>query len=519
MNKKIIKLPNYLYKYILNCILVYIYNKLSVSYYNSVFNNNNEVIQFSLVCKQWFKYVSNILSLQINYKNYFALYPLIENPTHNLHNKYKIIKLSNLNILYDMILTSNHLDRYINNINNSNNNNNNNNNDNNNHHNNDYNFNNKNILVHSFDYMESNNIIKNIRRFPDCFNFNLSLSSTSQPENYIQLLNNSKDCLNKINRVSVNDHGQRDGLKNILKLNDIYNISFQDDYSSSSNILLKLKFNQTKKSKINIDHLILTYNFNKNNYMDNYQTSTRKLKKFRFDTTLNKLIFNNKTNLLGISDEEANNQNNNHNQESWENIVKVLSNDQTLQRLSINDQGNILGRSMFSNIETSLIYGGFGSILASPLSNIKSFSFFSDSVEIDPQLLKGISCNKSIQNLTIPAKYFVNIINNEVMVNNRTIRNLFITSGVTEALESEILEGLHMLSVIEQYNTMIDIYSISFDINTNNENLHSLVSFIKSNHFNIKEFNITNKYNPHLVYERISYQLHSNHSIINVSTR
>ncbi|EGC29398.1 hypothetical protein DICPUDRAFT_84572 [Dictyostelium purpureum] len=507
-------LANYVYDIILNNILSYIYNNdylnfNHLNYHHSIapfyiISNNNEVIQYSLVCKKWFQLVSQILPGLVTHLNNDTLGFLMEKPSlpspnqevleqlqksqpdsaHHEKQNYKLIKLSDSTKTCrsirdnDQELKSQVANSY------------------------------KKLYV-DVEYDETEEFLSNINNYPNNCEFkkfdsdsikkirSLEVSLCSIAET-IPLLNielRSLECY--FNRYSA------------AKIEiEFFSSEFQT--IQFPNLIKEPKDNSNENISPNLN------NSNNNSITSNSNISSSSLSKlenlfFSFD------IFKLFTGMMNINSTTTSDQI----ESQFGNIINQLSNDKTLKKLKI---------AHFCKAEScickpgplgfEMVYSGIKTIIAKSTS-IQSFGISFANEKVNDSIIQSMIENKSIRNLILHGLNAATIIE-KVLPFNRYIRNLTLTLNETDDINL-ILNSLNLLS-----KSSIDLYSLSLVFVYNH--LNTVLESVCNLNISVKEISIDASTTDSTIvrsdfneeYERtIFYKINHNHNsniIINVFT-
>ncbi|EGC31293.1 hypothetical protein DICPUDRAFT_156867 [Dictyostelium purpureum] len=457
------KIPNYIFEYMLTCIIRYIY-RFS---YSPITLNNNEVINYALVSSNWFEIITKILSV-IKIKNYNLLTGLIEapiSPTNQQIQKYKLIKSK------DSVKVFNSFQQF--------------NEDNNR----DYR-----KIIFDLTHTPGLEAFKCLDMYPNDCEINLSAfrdELTSFLSDTSSSIHICKRDFSKIKKISIAEVSS-DLVYRLLNINYNGEINYYDIFFYS-NFKIKLHFKENSGNKINIDPLVFNPSDYNNNNNNNERVSLGILKKFSLETDFETLVVK----------AASNTTNNDTLEKQWDYIVNKLSTDQTLKKLTLNHTCEKGTCACFQGLDQALVYKGFAAILLnnSRVSTMELYSY----IEVDQEIFKGLAGNKSIKSLSINGDSFPTIIRS-VLSKNKTIRNIFVSTQNVE----NVIESLHLL----QNNNQIDLYSITFDIRA--PDIKEVLNLIKLNSYpNIQQLNI---YNHHYFPSNINeiYHMKPKNTLINV---
>ncbi|EGC36170.1 hypothetical protein DICPUDRAFT_151405 [Dictyostelium purpureum] len=439
--------PNYLYdkitKYIIDYLYIYKlkYNDNQLSNYTY---NNLEIINLSLVNKQFFEFVSVYIKDVLSFKNYKYLAPLVDNPNSIFNDQNISVKIYHSYLDYKNGLGgAGNTDQY------------------------------RKILI-DCDEEETLELFLSNKTFSNNVFVNVTLSMTNGSEIYQDNLGFQK--IEEIsNRIQIN-----------IILLFIDNNNIQNSQEAFEKII-KLK----SKS-------IIIYNFKEVSKKNGIAPSAHELSNIKNETHQIKVFYVPEIELydyVRLFNGKAIREENSimeMNKKDWDTTINMLSSNKTIEHFSLSAfgfdftsserKGSILP---FSNtkLDLSVVTKDLKTVLTSPNNNIRSLELglFGQFIK-DKLILEGLSENQTIIKLSLFSTPANDIIT-QVLPKNRTLRNLSITDKT-----KHIIESIKLLSKTAN----IDLYSVSFHLYHEENVMQSILSVLhdKKNSFqSIKEIN------------------------------
>ncbi|EGC34387.1 expressed protein [Dictyostelium purpureum] len=471
--------PDYIYSYIIKCILEFIYNKCKIKthYYfkryefgGGTCSYNNQAIELSLVSKKWFSSIQKILSNEIlNFKNFKVLKSFIENKEEP--SEFKLIRSPQIMVFqsfseFQIFRKRNSIKEF------------------------------KKVLVKVPTNKVSHIILGKIDKFPPNCVFNLTIILQDFKETHLNFGSSYRDylcsgevnCINRIKLGGIEDQY----IKYILKLNP-RSVSYFPNfiYLDRENVNTSAFFedsNSLESFKVNNSVQIEP--------IDLASLSLKsKLKSITVPIAFHQIIRLSHNARNGIIEQHNNDdeeggysgscidivsfRNNFTIESDWNLMVKVLSNNSTLKELSLYNVCGDTYDCLDEHYDTSLVSNGLASIITKNISietlTLEGYNF------IDSTLIKSLASNQTIKTLILSSSHEELIFNQVLNGANKTIRNVILKNNISS---NDTFNHFKKLNHLE-------LYSISF-MNETIKSFNQTLEILKSstNHqFNIKEIN------------------------------